>query len=218
MTEAGAAVLVLSKTSIGQSQTERTGQHLAALETRARAKIAATDAKPESAVSNRLHAARLYRDGTHARHAEVLKGYRTAQERLAARPDPRRTLTDRLLGRQPVSTGMEALERDVAAARADLIAAEKAAAGADGHLARVERTEKTERTQHMAQMETQRRAAMEMLAEVVMAQRMVRAFPALAYSGPSFTAWSAGKIERKRRRGMRNPWARNIWGIPLDFG
>ncbi|OAM79649.1 hypothetical protein A3840_02810 [Devosia elaeis] len=218
MAEAGAAVLALSKTSIGQSQTERTVQHLAALETQARAKIAATDAKPEASVSNRLHAARLYRDGTHARHAEILKGYRIAQERLAAQPDPRRTLTDRLLGRQPVSTGMEALERDVAAARADLIAAEKAAAGADGHLARVERTEKAERSQHMAQMETQRRAAMEMLAEVVMAQRMVRAFPALAYTGPSFTAWSAGKIERKRRRGLRDPWARNIWGLPLDFG
>lgn len=209
---------MLSKTGIGQSQTERTRHHLAALETQARAKIAAAGSGPETAVSNKLHAARLYRDGTHARHAEMLKVYRAAQERLAAHPEPRRSLADRLLGRQPANTGMEALERDVAAARADLVAAEKAAGGADGHLARVERTEKAERAQHLAQVETQHRAAMEMLAEVMMAQKMVRAFPALAYTGPAFTTWSAGKVERKRRRGLQNPWARNIWGLPINFG
>ena len=113
---------------------------------------------------------------------------------------------------------MEALERDVAVARANLVAAEKAAASADGHLARVERMEKAQRAQHMAQAETQRRAAMDMLAEVVMAQRMVRAFPALAYTGPAFTVWAAGKVERKRRRGLQNPWGKNIWGLPIDFG
>ncbi|MEO5805062.1 hypothetical protein [Devosia sp.] len=210
--------MALSKTGIGQSEPERVRQHLAVLETQARAGIAAAEGKPETAVSSRLHAARLYRDGTHARHAEMLKVYRAAQERLAVHPEPRRTVADRLLGRQPINAGMEAMERSVAAARADLIAAENAAGGADGHLARVERTEKAERAQHMAQMETQHRAAMEMLAEVVMAQKLVRAFPAFAYSGPVFTAWAAGKVERKRRRGLQNPWARNIWGLPIDFG
>ena len=106
----------------------------------------------------------------------------------------------------------------MAAARAHLVAAEKAASGADGHLAWVERTERAERTQYMAQAEVQRRAGQEMLAEVVMAQRMVKVFPALAYTGPAFTAWSGGKVERKRRRGLRDPWARNMWGLPIDFG
>lgn len=215
---AAAVLLALSKTGIGQSQTERTRQHLTALETQARAKIAAAEANPETAVSNRLHAARLFRDGTHAQHAEVLRAYRAAQERLAAYPEPRRTLADRLLGRLPDNTAIGALERDVAAALTDLITAEKAAAGADGHLARVERTEKAERAQYMAQAEVQRRAGQEMLAEVAMAQRMVKVFPALAYTGPAFTAWSGGKVERKRRRGLRDPWARNIWGLPIDFG
>lgn len=211
-------MLALSKTDIGDSQPVRTQQHLAALEMQARAKIAAVEGNPGTATSNRLHTARLYRNGTHAQHAEALRVYRAAQERLAAHPDPRRTLADRMLGRQPDNTIREALERDVAAARADLVAAEKAASGADGHLARVERTEKAESSQHMAQAETQRRAAMDMLAEVAMAQRMVRAFPALAYTGPVYTAWSGGKVERKRRRGLQNPWATNIWGLPIDFG
>ncbi|MBJ6987274.1 hypothetical protein [Devosia sp. MC521] len=209
--------MALSKTGVGQSQMDRTRQHLSALETQVRARIAATEARPVQAVSNRLHAARLYQDATHTRHAEVLRRYRAAQERLAA-PEPRRSLTDRLLGRQPAVTVMETLEHEVAAARADLIAAEKAAAGADGNLARVEKVEAAERTQHMGQMETERRAALEMLAEIITAQRMVHAFPAFAYAGPPFVAWSGGKVERKRRRSSRNPWATNIWGIPLDFG
>jgi hypothetical protein len=215
---AAAALFALSKTGIGQSQTERTRQHLTALETQARAKIAAAEANPETAASNRMHAARLYRDGTHAQHAEVLRAYRAALERLAAYPEPRRTFADRLLGRLPDNSGIRALEHEVAAARAHLVAAEKTASGADAHLAWVDRTERAQRTQYMAQAEVQRRAGQEMLAEVVMAQRMVKVFPALAYTGPAFTAWSGGKVERKRRRGLRDPWARNMWGLPIDFG
>ncbi len=190
---------------------------MAALEVQARAKIAAAEAQPETQISNRLHAARLYRDGTHARHAEMLKAYREAQERLAAHPQPRRTMADRLLGRQPDTSNAENLEQAVAVARADLMTAERAAASADSNLIRVQKAEAAERGQRLAQMESQRRAGMEMLSEVVMAQRVARAFPAIVYSGPIFVAWSGRKIERKRK-GLRNPNARNIWGLPIDFG
>lgn len=173
--------------------------------------------QPETQISSRLHAARLYRDGTHARHGELLRSYREAQERLAAHPEPRRTVTDRLLGRTPASNGLERLERAVDAARDDLVAAEKAAAGADIHLARVEKEQAAERGERLAEMETQRRAGLERLAEIVMAQRMVRVFPPIVYSGPAFVSWVGSKVERKRRD-LRNPNARNMWGIPLDFG
>lgn len=210
--------MALSKTGIGQSQPERTRQHLAAKEAQARAKIAATESGTKMAVSNKLHAARLWRDSTHARHEEMLKIYRAMQDRLAAHPEPRRTVIDHVMGRQLVDNGMAALEREVAVARADLIVAEQAASGADGHLAWVEKTEAAAHRQRLGEMETQRRVAMDMLAEVVMAQKMVRSFPALAYCGPAFTAWSAGKVERKRRRGLQNPWAVNLWGLPIDCG
>jgi hypothetical protein len=211
------AITALSKTGIGQSQSARTGQHLAALEMQARARVAATEAKREPAVSSRLHVARQYRDATDARHAEVLKAYRAAQERLAAVPEPRQSLKDRILGRQPSMADMKALEHAVAIARDDLIAAERAATGGQAHFARVEKAEAAERVQRMGQVETERRAAMEMLGEVVMAQRMAKAFPAMVYCGPIFTAWAGGKVERKRKRGLRNPWAVNMWGLPLDF-
>lgn len=217
ITKSAATVMALAKTAPPVSAAERSRQHLAAMETRTRAELAAMGVQPETQISSRLHAARLYRDDTHARHAELLKTYRGAQERLAAHPEPRRTMADRLLGRMPAPNGLERLERAVDTARDDLVAAEKAAAGADSHLSRVEKTEAAERGQRLAEVETQRRAGLERLAEIVMAQRVVRSFPLVVYSGPAFVVWAGGKIERKRRS-LRNPNARNIWGIPIDFG
>lgn len=209
--------MALAKATPAHSAAQRSRQHLAGLEMQIRAEIASLGAQPETQISPRLHAARLYRDGTLARHAEMQKAYRAAQERLAAHPAPHRTMTDRLLGRAAAPNGLEKLECEVAAARAALIAAEGAAASADGHLVRVEKTEAVERAQRHAEMETQRRAGLERLAEIIMAKRIVRLFPAITYSGPAFVVWAGGKIERKRR-GLNNPNARNIWGIPLDFG
>ncbi len=209
--------MALAKTGPTLSAAERSHQHLVGLETQIRGEIAALGAQPELQVSSRLHAARLYRDSTHARHAEMQKIYRVAQERLAAHPEPRRSMADRLLGRHPANDGLEKLERAVAAARADLIAAERAAGSADGNLSRVEKAEAAARAERLGQLETQRRVGLDRLAEIVMAQRIVRAFPAIVYSGPAFVVWAGGKVERKRR-GVRNPNARNIWGLPLDFG
>lgn len=187
------------------------------METQIRTKFAAIDAKPDAAISNRLHTARLFRDGTRARHAEMLKIYRDAQERLAAYPTPNRSIADRLLGRQPDMTGMVTLERQVAVARDGLIAAEKMAASGDANLYRVEKAEAADRAERGAQLEMQRRAGVDLLAEITTARRIVSAFPAIVYSGPAFVAWTGRRIERKRK-GPRNPQAKTIWGIPLDFG
>lgn len=214
----GASVLALSRSTSIISQAERTRLHLARHEAQARAKVAAAAARPEQVRSSRLNAALLYRDGTHRRHAELLKAYRTAQERLAGHPEPRRSFADRMLGRQPDSAALKALERDVDTARNDLMAGEKMAAGADANLARVEKTEAAERMQELGRQESQRRAALDVLGEILMAQRIVKAYPTIVHCGPVFVGWSGGKIERKRRRGLRNPGATNIWGIPLDFG
>lgn len=180
-----------------------------------RARIAA--AEPATAVSNRLHTARLYKDSTEARHVEVLKSYRTAQERLAAESEQHLSVMDRLLGRQPTA-GHEDLGRELAAVRANLIAAERAATSAQANLTRVERVEATEHSQWLSRMEAERRMSLDALAEIVMAQRIVRAFPFIVYCGPAFVSWAGSKVERKRRRGLRNPQAKTIWSLPVDFG
>lgn len=213
----GAAIVALSKVAPFLNCAERSRQHLAEMETQIRAKIAATQTPLETQISSRLHSARLYLDGTHRRHAEMLRVYRDAQERLAACPEPRQGMMDRLMGRQPSRIDIEALESQVATARDNLIAAEKMAAGADGNLARVEKAERASRAQQLGELEAQRKSGMGMLAEIVMAQRMVRTFPLIVYSGPVFVSWAGRKVERKRR-GLRAPGARNIWGIPFDFG
>lgn len=195
----------------------RVRQLLSVLEADARAKIATTGVPRGAAQSSRLHTARRYRDATHSRHAEALGVCRAAQELLASAPTLHRSLADRLLGRQPTNPDLAVLERAVDIARDELIAAEYGAAGADGHLATVEKAESAERVQCMGEMEAQRKAAMAALGEIVMAQKMVRAYPRFVYCGPAFVAWSSGKVERKRE-GPRNPWAVNQWGIPLDFG
>lgn len=216
---AAAAFMTLSKSCTSHSSAQRAEQHLAAQEQQARAKIAVAETKAAAGISNRLHAAKLYKEATEARHAEVFKAYRASQHREAAMAPPRRTILDRLMGRRPESKGAEAIEREISALRANVIVAERAASGAMGNLARVEKAEAADRMARLGEMEAERRRAMEMLSEVAMARRLVQVFPAIAYSGPTFVAWAGIKLERKQRRyGLQNPQARNIWGLPLDFG
>lgn len=210
-------MVALSKAITDQSPIQRVEQHLAAQEREARQRLAAAEVTAATGVSNQLHAARLYKDATEARFAEVLKAYRGAQEREAAMPQPRRSVMDKLLGRQADIKGIEAIQQEIAALHADLVAADRIASGAMGSLARVEKAEAADRMGRLGEMETERRRAIEMLGEVVMTQRMVQLYPAICYCGPSFVSWAGSKVARKRR-GLRNPFATNIWGLPVDFG
>ena len=164
-----AEVMALAKTCTGHSFAQRAHNHLAAQERQARARLAAAEARATAGTSSRLHTARLYKDATDSKHAQALAAYRSAQEREAAMIAPRRTILDRLLGRQAESRGTEAIEREIAALRVDLIAAERDATGAMGTLARVEKAEAAERMARLGEMEVERRSAMAALAEVMMA-------------------------------------------------
>lgn len=214
----GKGIMALSKAFIGSSAAQRTQSNLAEEEQRLRARIAATTDKGQSAETHRLYSARVYLDGAKKRHDTALQDYRAAQEQLAAAPEPRRSVVDRLLGRQPAIDNVEALTHRVDSARANLIDAEHFIRAAEVNLARIEKAEAGERRRLMGEMEIERRSALELLGEVLMAQQIVRAFPTIIYTGPSFVRWAGGKIERKRRRGQRNPFATNIWGLPVDPG
>lgn len=207
----------MSKSVTALSPVQQVQQHLAVQEQQARARLADAKTKATTAVSPRLHAARLYKEATDARFAQALKAYRGAQEREAAMPQVQRSVIDRLLGRQANTKGMEAIQSEIAALHADLVAADYAASGALGNLARVEKAEASERMSRQSDMEMERRSASEALGEIIMARRLVQIFPAIGYCGPVFVSWAGAKVARKRK-GPRNPWATNQWGIPLDFG
>lgn len=210
-------VIALSKSVAALSPAQQVQQHLAAQEQQARARLADAEAKATTGVSPRLHAARLYKEAADARFAQALKAYRGAQEREAAMPQPRPTVLDRLLGRQADTKGMEAIQSEIAALHADLVAADHTASGALGNLARVEKSEASDRMSRQSETEMERRSALEALGEIVMARRLVQIFPAIGYCGPVFVTWAGAKVARKRK-GPRNPWATNQWGLPLDFG
>lgn len=214
-----AGVVAMSKSFTVLSSLQQAQQHLVAQEQQARERIAAAEAKATTGVSNQLYAARLYKEATEAKFTEVMKAYRSAQEREAAMPPPRRSVMDRLLGRQPDTNGTEAMQQEVAALHADLVAADHVASGAMGNLARVEKAEAADRVSRLGEMEMERRSAMEALGEILMAQRLLQIFPAIGHCGPIFVKWAGAKVERKRRRhGPRNPQARTIWGLPIDLG
>lgn len=210
--------MALSKSDIGLSPVDRAQRLLAEREKQARARIAAAEVRPEAAISNRLHAARLYQSSAATHHADALKEYRAAQERLASAPETGSGIFGRRLGRQHVSNDMAALEQDVANARARLVVADRALGSATANLARVERDEQAARREYLDRMDAERRSGIEQLEEVVIARRISRAFPAIIYSGPLFSVWAGAKVARKRRKGLRNPNAKNMWGLPIDFG
>lgn len=213
-----AGVVALSKSFTALSSLQHAQQHLAAQEQQARERIAAAEAKATTGVSPRLHAARFYKQATYAQFAQALKAYRGAQEREAAMPQPRHSVMDRLLGRQVDNKCIEAIQSEIASLHADLIAADHAASGAMGNLARVEKAEASERMSRLDEMEMERRSAMEALGEILMARRLMQIFPAIGYCGAVFVAWAGAKVERKRRHhGPRNPQATTIWGLPVDF-
>lgn len=214
----GRGLLELARSVSTASPAEQTRQHLAEQEQALRARLAATEVNCDQGVSKRLYTARAYRDSAAARHTAALRDYRAAQERWAAAPEPRRGILDKLLGRQIVPHSINALERDVAVARDALISAERSISSAEANLSRVEKAEAEDRRRLMGEAEEQRRRAMERLGEIITAQQVVKTYPMIVYSGPGFATWVGGKIERKRRRGLRNPFAVNIWGLPIDPG
>lgn len=210
--------MALSNSCTVQPYVHCVQEHLSAQERQARERIAAAEAKATTGTSSRLHAARLYKQSTDAKFAEALKAYRAMQERDAAMPPPRRSVLDRLLGRQAASNGAEAIHGELAILHAGLIAASRAASGAAGNLARVEQAEAHDHRSRLEHLEMERRAAQEALSEVATARRLVHLFPSVIYSGPAFVSYAGGKLERVRRRKVRNPQAKTIWGLPIDFG
>ena len=203
---------------IGMSHQQRLANHLEAIEAKAHAEIAAAKALP-SPTQSRLDAARLYEKATGQRHDDLIKRLRAVEASLSI-PVPTPSITDRLLGRKPADpVNRVALEREHADIRSELIDAGRNTMAAIATVARAEKDHAAARVAHHAEADGMVRHAQEMLAEVERSRRIVSLYPRLVWTGPVFATWTGQKYERtRRRREVRNPWARNLWGLPLDFG
>ncbi|ODT70915.1 MAG: hypothetical protein ABS75_10885 [Pelagibacterium sp. SCN 63-23] len=202
---------------IGIAHQQRLANHLGMTEAKARAEIAGAKALPIPTQS-RLDAARLYEKGTGQRHDELLRQYRAIEAALSE-PLPTPSVLDRLLGRKPGGTAdMAALEREHAAVRNELIAAERQAVSAMAGVARAEKEHAAARAARQGEVEGMVRNGQALLAEVERTRHIVAAYPRLVWAGPAFAAWTGQKYERaRRRRDLRDPGAKNIWGLPLDM-
>jgi hypothetical protein len=214
---AASALTVLTRSDIRQPYADRVRGHLGALEAQARARIAAATAKPGPEPSKRLAAARLYHQSAVARLDLLWKDYRALQDRMAV-PAPAPNLLARLLGPKVPTSEDAALEREHATLHAALIAAERTVTSAAASVAQAERTDAAAHAAHADEIGAELRAANDALGEVLRSKRIMTVFPAIVFAGPVFTAWTGQRIERRRRDGPRNPQAKTIWGLPIDFG
>lgn len=216
--EAGARLKSLTRSDVGLSPSQHAEHYLAGLERQARGEIAATQAQAQPNFEKRIAAAVLYREGATARYDALLAEYRSVEEQLAA-PPARHSLMDRFMGHRTPALDREMLERTHAALRKELANAERTMTAAIAGVQRTERDAAGAKFAHSKAIEGLTSEMSRRLEGIAHARRVVSAFPFAVYSGPVFLVWAGQKISRARRKSeLRNPSAKNIWGLPIDFG
>jgi hypothetical protein len=176
---------------------------------------AATKLGPEP--SKRLAAARLYLESASARHDTLWKQCRALEARMAT-PDPPSGIVARLLRQKAPTDSGDAMSREHASLRAELAVSERTILAATAGVAQAEKADAAARQAHASEVAAEVRAANDALGEILRAQRVVNVFPSIVFAGPAFVAGVGQRVERRRRDGLRNPQAKTIWGVPLDFG
>lgn len=213
---AAKSLAALTRSELARSYANRTNDHLSRMEAQAHARIAAANAQAGPQLSNKLAAARMYSEAVGARHDALWRSYRALEERMAT-PPPSTGFLARLWGKPAPAQNNEALERQHATLRSEIIVAERNVMAAMAGVSHAEKSDAASRAQHVGAVQAELRLAQNALGEVFRARRIVSVFPGIVFTGPAFITSMAQRIERRRRDGRRNPQARNIWGLPLDF-
>lgn len=207
----------IDSSAIGVSFAQRLANGLAAMEAKAHADIAAAKAMPPPSTA-KLDAMKVFERGAGQRHNELMRRYRDI-DAILAEPQPSRSWMDGLLGR-PASPGRDVvgMAREHAALRNEVIQVERQVMSAMGAVARAEKELVAANSERLTTIEGIVRGAGAVLSEVAQTRQMVAVYPRLVWAGPSFTIRTGQKLARRRNTGPRNPLARNIWGLPIDFG
>lgn len=211
------AISVLDDRGVGLTYDERLSRHLGELEMTAQADIAAAKQLPLPSLA-KLEAARHAERLAGKRHDELLKRYHAFDDALIDPTPHRQSMIDRLLGRRAPEVkevATSGIER--AALWKELVWANRRAVSATATVARAEKEHSAARVTRQSEAEDVVRRAQATLAAVVQTRQLVRAHPHLVWAGPSAAFWFGQKVERWRRRSqLRDPWATDIWGIPVQ--
>jgi len=205
----------LTGSDIHRSYEDRTISYLDGIEAQARARVndANIEAKPDP--PQRLATTRENRDAAEARNIELWKELRASQKRMAI-PDRAPSLLKRLLGRKAPSRPSEGFEKEQSDLQAAIIASERTLEAAIAEAARAEKSDVAVRASQLGARKAEIGSANMVLSEVLRARRAMAAFPALAFTGPVFTAWTGQRIER-RWRDMRNRQSHTFQGGPIGL-
>jgi hypothetical protein len=208
-------LLELSAGRNAQSNLERFSHAVENLDAEMNARMADLKVSAVLQASAHFRAADKYNSEAAARHTEMLTLYRDARQRLKAYEPPRRGMLTFLSGKTEDFERKKTLERCVEIAHNDVIKAEREASRASSTLARVIRCESVTRTSEAALVEVRRKTIASVCVHTQLARDLVQLFPNIVYNGPEFVLWSAERLVRCKAK-MRNPRARDIWGIPIE--
>ena len=207
----------ISAGPIAAPPSQQLARSLGEMERKAHADIGAARAAAAPS-SSRLDAMRLLERGTGQRHDDLMRRYREL-EAVMGEPAPRYSWLDRALGRPaPPVRDLDAMTREHATLRSELIQAERQVLSAIAAVARAEKEYSAANIQRMTTMEATIRSAEVVLAEVAQVRQLVQVYPLVIYCGPKFAIQTGQRIARRRKRGLTHPTAKNIWGLPVDFG
>lgn len=207
----------ISAGPIAASPTQLLARSLGEMERKAHADIAAAKAAVAPS-SSRLDAMRLLERGTGQRHDDLLRRYQEL-EAVMGEPASRYSWLDRALGRPaPPARNLDAMTREHSALRSEVIQAERQVLSAIAAVARAEKEYSAANVQRMTTMEASIRSAEVILTEVAQVRQLVQVYPRVIYCGPKFAIQTGQRIARQRKRGLAHPMAKNIWGLPVDFG
>ena len=117
-------------------------------------------------------------------------------------------------GREEREQCIATLESHLSNLGAEARVAEHRATKALAAHARAEQAHKEAIVEYRNAMAMEIAAARAELGNVACARRVLTFLPRLAWCGPAFVAHTGERIEKKRRE-LRDPWATNIWGLPI---
>ncbi len=104
---------------------------------------------------------------------------------------------------------------DIRAAHANLVAVERQMLSAKVEVVRLEKAEIVEASQMKSAITSAQNKVAARLMQVADERHLIRVWPAIAYCSPRVRGDAAEKIGRSRRK-LRDPHAKNIWGLPVQ--
>lgn len=153
-------------------------------------------------------------------HSLAFVEYRAvkASAEIAPAQEPKTVLSgllSKFQSRNEVQQNLKDRSGEVMAAHNKLVIIERQMLSAKVEVARLEKAEIAEASQMKSAIAVAQSKVEARLVQVADERHLIRVWPAIVYCSPRVRTEASQKISRARRK-LRNPQAKNIWGLPVD--